>query len=204
MTHYEIGDARRLSASFRNALGFVPTDVVIATDVITVTAHGLSDADPVRFTNTGNLPAPLEPDTDYFVRDKTADTLKVAAASGGTAIDITSVGTYCRHRHLSDHSHVQNQGAGRNGDDLRQRDRCRERQGLDRRLPCRLHDHASRAALLGVQGCWRAGTARGSELRRAAEQHLMRLTLLLLAVLIAGEAHGTGAWPWFKVSRLDP
>ena len=93
MTDHNIGDARKLIAVFRNAIGFVPTDVALSTNKITVTAHGFSDADPVRLKSTGNLPAPLEPATDYYVLNKMANDLEVAATPGGTAIDITSVGT---------------------------------------------------------------------------------------------------------------
>ena len=64
-----------------------------STNKITVTAHGFSDGDAVRFISTGNLPALLEIDTDYYVINKTANDFEVSATSGGTAIDITSVGT---------------------------------------------------------------------------------------------------------------
>ena len=63
------------------------------TDVITATAHGLSDGDPIRLTTTDTLPAGLAASTDYYVRDKATNTFKLAASSGGTAIDITNTGT---------------------------------------------------------------------------------------------------------------
>jgi hypothetical protein len=64
------------------------------TDVITATAHGLVDTDPVRVRSTnGVLPVPLSKDAKYFVRDKTDDTFKLALTSGGAAIDITDAGS---------------------------------------------------------------------------------------------------------------
>ena len=41
----------------------------------------------------GALPTGLSALTDYFVRDYTAGTFKLALTSGGTAVDITGVGT---------------------------------------------------------------------------------------------------------------
>lgn len=64
------------------------------TDTITSTAHGLSDGDILRLTNSGGaLPGGLAADTDYYVIQATADTFKVSTAQGGAAIDITSTGT---------------------------------------------------------------------------------------------------------------
>lgn len=65
------------------------------TDVITATSHGLSDTNQFVVTTGPNatLPAPLAENTNYFARDTTANTLKAAATSGGTAIDITTAGT---------------------------------------------------------------------------------------------------------------
>lgn len=64
-----------------------------ATDIFTLTAHGFAANHQVVFTSTGTLPTPLVAGTIYFVRDVTANTFKVAATSGGVAIDITSAGT---------------------------------------------------------------------------------------------------------------
>lgn len=58
-------------------------------DTVTVTAHGYLDTQKIVFL-TGYAPAGLTANTTYFVRDKTTDTFKVAATSGGTAIDITA------------------------------------------------------------------------------------------------------------------
>lgn len=63
------------------------------TDVLTATSHGLVDGDACQFTTTTTLPDPLATATTYYVRDATTHTLKVAATSGGAAIDITDAGT---------------------------------------------------------------------------------------------------------------
>lgn len=92
MTDRNIGDQRRLWTRFWDAQNFFPTDVVIATDTITVAAHGFSDNDIVRFTTSGTLLAGVEVETDHYVVNKTSDTFQVSATLGGSAIDITSVG----------------------------------------------------------------------------------------------------------------
>lgn len=75
-----------------------------STDLINATAHGLSDGDRVRFPALAGG-AGLTADTGrYFVRDATADTFKVAATVGGTAIDITtnySSGTCQRYENVA-------------------------------------------------------------------------------------------------------
>lgn len=63
------------------------------TDVISATAHGFEDGDPVYVQSTTTLPAGLSANTIYYVRDKTTDSFKLAATSGGAAIDITSTGS---------------------------------------------------------------------------------------------------------------
>jgi hypothetical protein len=65
-----------------------------STDVITSTAHPFSNSDEVRVANSGGgLPAPLVVNTSYFVRDATANTLKLSATQGGAAINLTSNGS---------------------------------------------------------------------------------------------------------------
>lgn len=63
------------------------------TDTITITGHSWSDTRRVQLTSTGSLPTPLQPATWYYVRDSAADTFKLAATSGGAAIDLTDAGT---------------------------------------------------------------------------------------------------------------
>jgi hypothetical protein len=64
--------------------------------LLTSTKHGLIDTQKVRFTSSGtpvDLPANLEINTDYYVRDKADDTFKVATTSGGTAIAFSDAGS---------------------------------------------------------------------------------------------------------------
>ena len=62
-------------------------------DVCTSTAHGLSNGDVLLLTTSNTLPAGLSTATPYYVIDKTTDTFKLSASSGGSAVDITDTGT---------------------------------------------------------------------------------------------------------------
>lgn len=64
-----------------------------AADTLNAIAHGLADTNKVQFSTDDTLPAPLQPNTDYFVRDAAANTFKVALTSGGTVINLTDDGT---------------------------------------------------------------------------------------------------------------
>lgn len=82
---YDAGDAAAVTA-------------VAATDVLTIKGgmwSTLAVDDVVRLTNSGGmLPAPLQPDTDYYVQSlPSSTTFKLAETSGGAAIDITDAGT---------------------------------------------------------------------------------------------------------------
>ncbi|MFG1847785.1 SU10 major capsid protein [Micromonospora carbonacea] len=63
-----------------------------ATDLITLTAHGLTDGDTVRFSSVGAA-TPLSTATVYYVVSSSANTFKVATIKGGTPVDITADGT---------------------------------------------------------------------------------------------------------------
>ncbi|TWI04803.1 hypothetical protein IP90_00941 [Luteimonas cucumeris] len=63
-----------------------------ATDVVTCLAHGYADTQKIVFYGD-TVPAGLTEGTVYFVRDATTDTFKVAATSGGAAIDLTGTGS---------------------------------------------------------------------------------------------------------------
>lgn len=65
-----------------------------STDFVTIASHGFADGDKIVF-QSGYTPAGLTANTTYFVRDKTTNTFKVAATSGGTAIDITADSALC-------------------------------------------------------------------------------------------------------------
>ena len=69
----------------------IPTSAVNAgTNVITFAAHGLSDTDQITYNQVGGgtLMTNVANGATVFVRDKTTDTFKIAATSGGTAINI--------------------------------------------------------------------------------------------------------------------
>jgi len=76
------------------------------TDVITSVAHGLNNGEVVNFDTSGTLPGGLETyvqEVDpfvfervglvYYVINATANTFQVSLTSGGSAVDITSVGS---------------------------------------------------------------------------------------------------------------
>lgn len=65
--------------------------VDVASDVLTSPAHGLADTTQIVFYG-GTPPGGLVEGTPYFVRDSAANSFKVAATSGGVAIDLTSTG----------------------------------------------------------------------------------------------------------------
>ena len=62
------------------------------TDVITANAHGLINGETLRFKG-GDLPSGLVQVTLYYVRDVTTNTFKVAATSGGAAINLADAGS---------------------------------------------------------------------------------------------------------------
>ncbi|WP_437992208.1 hypothetical protein [Sorangium sp. So ce145] len=65
-----------------------------AVNNVTVTAHGWSADQPVRFTVVGgSLPGGLSAGAVVYVRNPLTNTFEVSATAGGAAIDITSVGS---------------------------------------------------------------------------------------------------------------
>lgn len=72
---------------------FTSTEVNTDDDTITIVGHELEAGDTIRFTTDGTLPAPLKRNRDYFVRDTTTDTFKVAEQRGGAVLDLTSGGS---------------------------------------------------------------------------------------------------------------
>ncbi len=72
----------------------IPTTAVnITTDVITLADHGFVDGDRFPLTTTGVLPTGLSLATNYFVVQSSKDSFKLSATEGGTAIDLTAVGS---------------------------------------------------------------------------------------------------------------
>jgi hypothetical protein len=64
------------------------------TDLLTATAHGLSEGDRVQFTTNNTLPAGLSPLTDYYVKTvPSSSTFTVSATLDGATVDITDTGT---------------------------------------------------------------------------------------------------------------
>lgn len=69
----------------------VTATAAASTDNITKTAHGLVVGDTVVFS--GTPAAPLVAGTTYYVVESTANTFKVSATSGGTAVNISADGS---------------------------------------------------------------------------------------------------------------
>lgn len=65
------------------------------TDVLTTSGKTYADGEKVRLSVSegGELPGGLQLDTDYYVVSASSTTLKLAATSGGSAIDLTSAGS---------------------------------------------------------------------------------------------------------------
>jgi len=65
------------------------------TDFLTSASHDyiLNSQVQVNVSGGGTLPAPLVAGTTYFVRDVSGNDYRLSATRGGSAIDITSVGT---------------------------------------------------------------------------------------------------------------
>lgn len=68
--------------------------VAAATDTFTSSAHGFVDGQAVRVDALPglSLPTGIVAGTTYFIRDSLANSFKLAATSGGVAIDITTDG----------------------------------------------------------------------------------------------------------------
>ena len=75
--------------------GATPTNFmsVASSDTVYAAGHGYSDTQKIVFFN-GTPPGGLTEGVTYFVRDATADTFKVAATSGGAAIDLTTAPSF--------------------------------------------------------------------------------------------------------------
>jgi microcystin-dependent protein len=79
------------------SLGTV-TMTIASPGVVTLTAHGLQNGDPVIFTTTGALPTGITANTTYFVYNKTANTFQLTTArlNAGTVVNTsgTQSGTH--------------------------------------------------------------------------------------------------------------
>ena len=106
---------------------FVPADVSTGSDFITLIAHKYyNDANPVRFSTTDTLPAPLAINTTYWTIGQWADLIRVAAtradAIARNYIDITTQGvgthTIYSYREEDKDSRLASSGQGNTGEDL--------------------------------------------------------------------------------------
>lgn len=78
--------------------GYATTFSVSATDItnntLTLGNTLFEDGDIVRvYTDQSDLPSPLAVNTNYYVRDTSGSTIKLATTSGGDAVDIADAGT---------------------------------------------------------------------------------------------------------------
>lgn len=71
------------------------SSVSASTDTLTLEGHGLATDAPVTFRaeSGGSLPSPLVAGTAYYAIRLTDSTFQIAAAAGGSAIDLTTTGT---------------------------------------------------------------------------------------------------------------
>ena len=103
----------------------IPTaNVNASSNVITFTAHGLSDTDQITYNQVGGgtLMTNVTDGQTVFVRDATTNTFKIAATSGGTAINIGTghdAQTFTIVTDATQGTAVANLGLGVDGDDNR-------------------------------------------------------------------------------------
>lgn len=78
------------------------TAVEISTEVFTIAGHGFQDGYNVKYSNgSGTDIGGLTDGAEYYVIDATTDTFKVSATEGGSAVNLTSVGTGSDHTLIS-------------------------------------------------------------------------------------------------------
>lgn len=65
------------------------TMTIASPGVVSWTAHGHANGDPIMFETTGALPTGVVAGTTYYVVNKATDTFQLAAATSGTAINTT-------------------------------------------------------------------------------------------------------------------
>lgn len=98
-------DFRGLFFQFQNKFGVLSYEpkpfyvrilsINLSTNTFTAPNHGFSDGNDVSIITTDTPPAPLTTASPnvYYVRDATADTFKLTDTPGGSAIDITNLGS---------------------------------------------------------------------------------------------------------------
>lgn len=90
-----IGDGAATSFVVNHNLGSLSGTFTAdaSTDACTKSAHNLHNGDPVTVSSSGTLPGGLTAGVTYYVVSATADTFKLAATPGGSAVNISSAGT---------------------------------------------------------------------------------------------------------------
>lgn len=86
-------DSSSNTITFNDLQNFLPADVNTATDIITITNHGLQNNQPITLSTSGSLPTPLTAGTPYYVIYLTPNTFQLAPAANDPAIDLTTQGT---------------------------------------------------------------------------------------------------------------
>jgi hypothetical protein len=76
-----------------SATDFVLPTVSPSTDVFTANNHGFTDSNPVTVWSTTTPPDPLANGNTYYIRDATTNTFKLTDTIGGSAVNITDIGT---------------------------------------------------------------------------------------------------------------
>ena len=92
-TNYPDTDDIANAVKVRYYSGHVTPFTAATSDTITVVAHGLEDDDIITTNSLGTLPSGLSSGVNYYVINKTANTFELSTESGGTAVDITDIGT---------------------------------------------------------------------------------------------------------------
>lgn len=84
-----------LTTAAGNQQSFSTSSVSTTTPwAITLPSHGFIDRDPVKFTTTGTLPAPLTTGTIYYIGNSTTDTFQVYSDSSlTTQVQFTTTGS---------------------------------------------------------------------------------------------------------------
>jgi hypothetical protein len=89
---YAVGDTI-LVTDPGNTANVATITLAVLDNTITSTGHGLVDTNKVQLSSSGALPGGLSSAVDLYVRDKTANTFKLAASSNGTALALTTEGS---------------------------------------------------------------------------------------------------------------
>lgn len=86
---------RAFPITIRFTAGYLsPVTADAAANTLTSTGRAFTDTQRVKAWNIGGtLPAPLQAFTDYWVVGASGQTLQLAATPGGSALDLTTVGT---------------------------------------------------------------------------------------------------------------